>query len=147
MSTDLPLGTPPATAEAVQKEEPGGSLSTRAIAMPADTNPAGDIFGGWLMSQMDLAGGTHARKVARGRVATVAVNGFTFHKPVRVGDEVSCYTEVRKTGRTSVSIDVQAWVRRWDDGALIKVTEGLFTFVALDGEGAPRPLSDGKEGG
>ncbi|MCF8480596.1 MAG: acyl-CoA thioesterase [Rhodospirillum sp.] len=128
------------------EETPGGILSTRAIAMPADTNPAGDIFGGWLMAQMDLAGGTHARKVARGRVATVAVNGFTFHKPVRVGDEVSCYTQVRKTGRTSVSIDVQAWVRRWDDGGLIKVTEGLFTFVALDGQGAPRALSDGKEG-
>ncbi|WP_413205130.1 acyl-CoA thioesterase [Rhodospirillum sp. A1_3_36] len=147
MSTTIPSGATPITTEMKPKEEPGGILSTRAIAMPADTNPAGDIFGGWLMAQMDLAGGTHARKVARGRVATVAVNGFTFLKPVRVGDEVSCFTDVRKTGRTSVLIDVQAWVRRWDDGTLIKVTEGLFTFVALDGQGAPRPLSEGKEGG
>jgi acyl-CoA thioesterase YciA len=121
--------------------EPQGMVSIRAIAMPADTNPSGDIFGGWLMAQMDLAGGTHARTVAGGRVATVAVNGFTFHKPVRVGDEVTCYTQVRTIGRTSVAIEVQAWVRRWDDAGLIKVTEGLFTFVALDPAGRPRPIA------
>ncbi|ABC23506.1 acyl-CoA thioesterase [Rhodospirillum rubrum] len=121
-------------------DEPRGTVSIRTIAMPADTNPSGDIFGGWLMAQMDLAGGTHARKAAGGRVVTVAVNGFSFHLPVKVGDEVTCYTEIIKRGRTSLTLDVQAWVCRQDGGAKIKVTEGVFVFVALDAEGRARPL-------
>ncbi|WP_246135367.1 acyl-CoA thioesterase [Pararhodospirillum oryzae] len=108
--------------------------------MPADTNPYGDIFGGWLMAQMDLAGGTRARQLAGCRVATVAVTGFTFHKPVYVGDEVSCYTALTRIGRTSLTIDVQAWVRRHTSAAVEKVTEGLFVFVAVDLEGRPHPL-------
>nr|WP_081581850.1 acyl-CoA thioesterase [Pararhodospirillum photometricum] len=107
--------------------------------MPADTNHYGDIFGGWLMAQMDLAGGTRARQIAQCRVATVAVNGFTFHKPVSVGDELSCYTELVRSGRTSLSIQVQAWVRRHRDEAIEKVTEGIFVFVALDESGRPHP--------
>ncbi len=119
---------------------PRGEVSIRTIAMPADTNPAGDIFGGWLMAQMDLAGGTFARYRAQGRVATVAVDGFTFHKPVFVGDELTCYSTETRRGRTSLTIWVEAWVRRMNTGELIKVTEGHFTFVAIDGDGKPHAL-------
>lgn len=132
----------PASADTsgVAHSRPTGTVSIRTIAMPADTNPSGDIFGGWLMAQMDLAGGTRARKETRGRVATVAVNGFTFHKPVKIGDEVTCYTEVVKRGRTSITITVDAWVCRQDGGETVHVTEGTFVFVALDDAGNPRPL-------
>lgn len=119
---------------------PRGEVSIRTIAMPADTNPSGDIFGGWLMSQMDLAGGTFARDRAKGRVATIAVDGFTFHKPVFVGDELTCYSSETRRGRTSITIWVEAWVRRMKSGELIKVTEGHFTFVAIDDKGTPRLL-------
>jgi acyl-CoA thioesterase YciA len=120
---------------------PKGRLSTRAIAMPADTNPFGQIFGGWLMSQMDLAGGTHAYRRARGHTPTVAVEGMEFHLPVYVGDEVSCYTEVIKVGRTSISIRVEAWVRRHGGSdALVKVTSAVFTYVAVDENGKKRPV-------
>jgi acyl-CoA thioesterase YciA len=119
---------------------PRGDLSIRNIAMPADTNPAGDIFGGWLMSQMDLAGGTFARYRAGGRVATVAVDGFSFHKPVFVGDELSCYCQEVKRGRTSITARVEAWVRRGDTAEHVKVTEGLFTFVAIDDQRKARLL-------
>ncbi|MQX38176.1 acyl-CoA thioesterase [Roseospira navarrensis] len=113
--------------------------------MPADTNPAGDIFGGWLMSQMDLAGGTHARYLAQGRVATIAVDGFTFHRPVKVGDQVTCYTRLVRAGRTSMTLVVAAWARRGAVGACEKVTEGSFTFVALDDGGRARALPPGVE--
>jgi acyl-CoA thioesterase YciA len=113
--------------------------------MPADTNPSGDIFGGWLMSQMDLAGGTHALYLAQGRVATVAVDGFTFHRPVSVGDQVTCYTRMVRAGRTSLTLTVAAWARRGAVGACEKVTEGTFTFVALDDAGRSRPLPPGVE--
>ncbi|KAA5605061.1 acyl-CoA thioesterase [Roseospira marina] len=113
--------------------------------MPADTNPAGDIFGGWLMSQMDLAGGTHARTLAQGRVATIAVDGFSFHRPVNVGDQVTCYTRLIRVGRTSLTLTVAAWARRGAVGACVKVTEGTFTFVALDDDGRPRPVPEGVE--
>lgn len=125
---------------AANDAHPTRVVSIRTIAMPSDTNPAGDIFGGWLMAQMDLAGGTRARKESRGRVATVAVTGFTFHKPVRIGDELTCYTEILKRGRTSITILVEAWVCRQDGGATEKVTDGTFVFVALDRHGTPRPL-------
>ncbi len=121
--------------------EPKGELAIRTLAMPADANPAGDIFGGWLISQMDIAGGVTASARAHGRVATVAVTGFTFHKPVLVGDVVCCYADIQKVGTTSITIGVQAWVLRRDKSSdRIKVTEGVFTFVALDDDGKPRPV-------
>ena len=114
--------------------------SLRSIAMPADTNYNGDIFGGWILSQMDLAGGTYAFLVAQGRVATVAVTGMKFYKPVSVGDEVSCYCATHSIGRTSITVIVETWVRRSHLGLEEQVTEGLFTFVAIDSTGSPRPV-------
>ncbi len=115
----------------------------RTVAMPADANPNGDIFGGWLMAQMDIAGGSYAYEVAGGRVVTVAVEGMAFHKPVNMGDLVSCYCETHRIGHTSITVDVETWVRRRSGGTQIKVTEGLFTFVAIDERGRPRPVRDG----
>lgn len=112
----------------------------RAIAMPADANPSGDIFGGWVLSQMDQAGGSVAGRRAKGRVATVAITGMTFHLPVFVGDEVSCYAEIVKTGRTSITIKVESWARRSPTGERVKVTEGIFTYVAIGPDRRPRPL-------
>ncbi len=114
--------------------------SLRTIAMPADTNPNGDIFGGWILSQMDLAGGTHAFFEAQGRVATVAVTGMKFHKPVNVGDQVSCYCATERIGSTSITVRVETWVRRGRHTTEEQVTEGLFTFVAIDAGGSPRPV-------
>lgn len=110
----------------------------RTIAMPADTNPSGDIFGGWLMAQMDLAGGNAAMRRARGRVATVAVEAMSFLSPVRVGDEVSLYARVLSIGRTSMRVCVEAWRREHENAN--RVTEAVFTFVAIDAEGRPRPV-------
>lgn len=112
----------------------------RTIAMPADTNPAGDIFGGWLMAQMDLAAGNAAARRARGRCATVKVEAITFISPVRVGDEVSLYAQLLSTGRTSMRIHVEAWRREREGDHMNKVTEAVFTFVALDATGRPRPV-------
>lgn len=119
----------------------------RTIAMPADTNPAGDIFGGWLLAQMDLAGGSFAVYVAGGRVATVGITAMSFHKPVYVGDQVSCYCSVSSVGVTSLTVHVETWARRLRrEGGLreLRVTEGQFTFVALNADGSkrdvPRPL-------
>lgn len=112
----------------------------RAIAMPADSNPSGDIFGGWLLSQMDLAGSVVAIRRSQGRVATVAVTSMTFKKPVFIGDELSCFAAVEKIGKTSIAVRVESWVRRGISGEAVKVTEGLFTYVAIDGERRPRPL-------
>ncbi|WP_149140541.1 acyl-CoA thioesterase [Gemmobacter caeruleus] len=112
----------------------------RTIAMPADTNPSGDIFGGWLMAQMDLAAGNLAARLARGRSATIAVEGMTFLKPVKVGDEVSLYADLEGMGRTSMRIHVEAWRRDRYGSESIKVTDASFTFVALDAEGRPRPI-------
>lgn len=114
----------------------------RTIAMPKDANPNGDIFGGWIMAQMDLAGAVPAFQRARGRVATVAVDAMTFHRPVFIGDLVSCYATVKRVGRTSITIDVQTWVERRTDGTTEKVTEGLFTYVAIDDGGRPRPVEE-----
>ena len=113
----------------------------RTIAMPADTNPAGDIFGGWLMSQMDLAAGSVAALTSRGRSATIAVDGIVFHRPVKVGDEVSLFAELLSVGRSSMKIRVEAWRRPRDHHESQRVTEATFTFVALDEKGGARPLS------
>jgi acyl-CoA thioesterase YciA len=126
----------------MSSDQPAGEPVIRTIAMPADTNPSGDIFGGWLMAQMDLAAGNLAARVARGRSATIAVEGMTFHKPVKVGDEVSLYADMVSTGRTSMRIHVEAWRRNRYAEESVKVTDAIFTFVALDSEGRPRPLSE-----
>jgi acyl-CoA thioesterase YciA len=112
----------------------------RTIAMPADTNPSGDIFGGWLMAQMDLAAGNAATARARGRCATVAVDAIVFHRPVLVGDEVSLYATVTGVGRTSMQVHVEAWRRARAETVRERVTEADFTFVALDDERRPRPV-------
>ena len=116
--------------------------AVRTLAMPADANASGDIFGGWLLSQMDIAGGIAAHELARGRVATVAVEAMEFHLPVYVGDLVSCYAEVTRAGRTSITVHVETEARRRDTGETIKVTEGIFVYVALDENGRPRPVKD-----
>lgn len=108
--------------------------------MPSDTNPAGDIFGGWLMSQMDLAAGNVAARRAKGRCSTVAVDSIQFLRPVKVGDEVSIYATVDRTGRTSISIEVEAWRRSREEEVSTKVTEATFVFVALNEDRTPRPL-------
>jgi len=109
--------------------------------MPADTNPAGDIFGGWLLSQMDMAGEIAARQHAQKRVVTVAINAMTFRKPVHVGDVVSCYTRILQTGRTSVTVEIKAVAMRQDNGRNVAVTEGIFVYVALDEGGQPAPIA------
>jgi acyl-CoA thioesterase YciA len=115
----------------------------RTIAMPADTNPHGDIFGGWLVCQMDLAGATVATRRAGGRVVTIAITAMVFHRPVCVGDDVSCYASVAKTGNTSTTIKIESWARRarGADTVPIKVTEGIFTYVKVDADGHPVPVS------
>ncbi len=123
---------------------PDRHASVRVIAMPADTNPDGDIFGGWLMSQMDLAAGNVATLRAGGRAVTVAVQGMSFMRPVLVGDEVSVYAEVVSAGRTSLRIAVETWRRARAGAEHEKVTEAEFTFVAVDGERRPRPLPAGE---
>ena len=115
-----------------------GEPLIRAIAMPADTNPSGDIFGGWLMAQMDLAAGNAAVRYARGRCVTVAIDGIVFHEPVFVGDEVSLYGGILRVGKTSMTIRVEAWRRSRTDEAKHKVTEATFTFVAVDENRKPR---------
>jgi acyl-CoA thioesterase YciA len=120
--------------------EPQGELVIRTIAMPADTNANGDIFGGWLMSQMDLGAAIVAKNISRSRVTTVAVDGMVFYNPVYVGDIVNCHARLLKVGRTSMRIDIQAWVQRGRDGTLLKVTEGIFTYVAIDDNGRPHPV-------
>lgn len=122
------------------KTEPQGELSLRVLAMPADTNPSGHIFGGWVLGQMDIAGGIHAAGQSGGRTVTVAVDAMQFHKPVHVGDEVTCYTRIMRIGRTSVAVMVETWVRRSRLGPPIHVTEGLFTYVAVDNGGDPQEI-------
>lgn len=121
-------------------DEPHGELVIQTIAMPKDTNPSGDVFGGWLMSQMDLGSGILATKTAKCRVVTVAMDGMAFLQPVRVGDTVACYARVEKIGQTSMTIPVEAWVRRYRSGEMVRVTEAVFTYVAVDAEGRPIPV-------
>ena len=120
--------------------KPHGELTIQTIAMPSDTNASGDIFGGWLLSQMDLAAGVIAKRVSKGRSVTVANNSMEFHKPVKVGALVSCYCALLKKGRTSLSIEVEAWATSAIDENSEKVTKGIFVFVAVDKDGKPREL-------
>jgi acyl-CoA thioesterase YciA len=126
------------------KSSPASELALRAIAMPMFANAHGDIFGGWLLSQMDLAGSTVAVRRANGRVVTVAVAAMSFQRPVFVGDEVSCYAKILKVGRTSVTVKVDAFARRGRSGEQIQVTEGVFTYVAVDSKSKPRPVRGSK---
>ena len=119
---------------------PSGDLTIRTVAMPADTNANGDIFGGWVLSQMDLAAGIAAAQRAKGRVATIAIDAMKFLKPVHVGDVLCVYSRITKCGRTSMAIQLEAWALRNRIGERVKVTEGVFTFVAIDGQGQTRPL-------
>ena len=131
----------PATDTAVQPPQTEPAL--RAIAMPADANPHGDIFGGWLLSQMDLAGGTVATRRAKGRTVTVAITAMTFHRPVFIGDEVTCYADIIRVGRTSITVKVESCARRGTGDEPIAVTEGVFTYVAMGADGRPVPVPPG----
>ena len=122
------------------EEQPKGRLAVRTLAMPGDANPNGDIFGGWVLSHMDIAGGIEAGLRARGRVATVAIDAMTFHRPVSVGDVLCVYAEIERVGRSSMAIKLNAWALRQRNGAREKVTEGLWTYVAIDDQGRPRPV-------
>ncbi len=126
----------------VPSAPPAGPPAIRTIAMPADTNPAGDIFGGWLMAQMDLAAGNAATRRARGRCATVAVEAMTFLSPVSVGDEVSLYAEVVSVGHTSLRVAVEAWRRVRAGEETNQVTRAVFTFVAIGPDRRPRPIPE-----
>lgn len=125
----------------LDRQEPRGELAARTLAMPADTNPSGDIFGGWIMAMMDAAGSMTATRLAGGRVVTAAVSHMSFLEPVKVGDAVCCYTDVQRIGRSSLTLCVEAWALRQGQGARIQVTAAEFTFVALDEAGRPRPLT------
>ena len=127
------------TVETAQ-DQPRGELTVRLTAMPADTNANGDIFGGWVLSQMDQAGGIAAVERAEGRVATIAVDAMTFIRPVKVGDVLCVYTKVDRVGRTSMKIHIEAWARRFHSRVREKVTDANFTFVAIDENGRPRPV-------
>ncbi len=126
--------------ETDEARHPSGDLTVRTIAMPADTNANGDIFGGWVMSQMDQAGGIAAVERSQGRAVTVAVNAMTFIRPVRVGDVLCVYTRIDRVGRSSMKIEVEAWARRFRTQLREQVTEATFTFVAIDDEGRPRAI-------
>jgi acyl-CoA thioesterase YciA len=115
-------------------------LTLRTLVMPADANPAGDIFGGWVMSQMDLAAFVRANDVAGGRTVTVAVHEIVFKKPVKIGDTLCVYTRIEKVGRTSVTLKIEAWTRRHYQDSREKVTEAVFIMVAVDDKGEPRPV-------
>ena len=119
---------------------PQGDLALQTVPMPKDTNANGDIFGGWLLSQMDIAGGIAASEMAGGRVATVAINGMVFLTPVHVGAVVTCYCDVLEVGRSSIRIMVEVWINSPHDGEPLKVTEGEFVFVAIDENGRTRPI-------
>jgi acyl-CoA thioesterase YciA len=120
--------------------EPRGELTLRTLAMPADANAAGDIFGGWVMAQMDLACGIRAAERARGRVVTAAVNEMAFAKPMKIGDTLCIYTRVERVGRTSITLKIEAWAQRYLSELMEKVTDAAFVMVALDGEGRPTPV-------
>jgi len=126
-----------------QEQPPEREAELRTIAMPADTNAYGDIFGGWLLAQMDLAAGSYAIMRAQGRVATVGIEAMSFHRPVYVGDQVSCFCHTRRVGNTSITVHVETWARRrlgHHFGETLKVTEGNFTFVALNEDGSKRSV-------
>jgi acyl-CoA thioesterase YciA len=125
----------------MEKLPEGKQPSLRVMPMPADANQNGDIFGGWIMSQVDIAGGAVASRLARGRVATVAVKEFVFKQPVHIGDLLSFYVEVERIGKTSITVTVEVYAeRRPSDPKVVKVTEATLTYVAIDGAGQPRPV-------
>lgn len=126
--------------DTAQPASPVGEVALQTIPMPADANANGDIFGGWLMAQMDLGASVPARRRARGRTATVAVEAMQFLRPVRIGDLVAIHAELVREGRTSMRVKVEAWVSRLQSGEHFKVTDASFTFVAIDDDGRPRPL-------
>jgi acyl-CoA thioesterase YciA len=116
-------------------------LVLRVVPMPADVNPAGDIFGGWVMAQVDIAGSILPMRIAGGRIATVAVNQFVFKQPVKVGDLLSCYAEIVRVGNTSITVEVEVWAQRLrNQDEFVKVTEATLTYVAVDSQGLPRPV-------
>ena len=117
-----------------------GEPTIRTVPMPADSNQNGDIFGGWVLSQMDIAGGVAASRLAKGRLATVAVEAMKFHRPIAVGDVVSLYTEVVRVGTTSIAVRIETIVNRRNASEEIKVTEGIFVYVAIDEHGRPRTV-------
>jgi acyl-CoA thioesterase YciA len=121
--------------------EPCGDLSIRTLAMPADTNQNGDIFGGWLLSQMDVGGGIYASKIAKSRAVTVAIDAMNFRKPVYIGDVVSVHANTVRVGKTSITVHIEAWVMRRDETHSILVTDGNFTYVAIDDQGRPRAIA------
>ena len=121
--------------------EPCGDLSIRTLAMPADTNQNGDIFGGWLLSQMDVGGGIYASKIVKSRAVTVAIDAMNFRKPVYIGDVVSVHANTVRLGKTSITVHIEAWVMRRDETHSILVTDGNFTYVAIDDQGRPRAIA------
>jgi acyl-CoA thioesterase YciA len=122
--------------------KPGGELTLRTLAMPADANAAGDIFGGWVMAQMDLSCGIRAAERARGRVVTAAVKEMAFELPVKIGDTMCIYTDIVKIGRTSITLKVEAWAQRYLSDRMDKVTDALFIMVALDENGKPKAVPE-----
>jgi acyl-CoA thioesterase YciA len=134
--TDTHSHAPPNT-----ETEPCGDLCIRTLAMPADTNANGDIFGGWLLSQMDVGGGVFASKVAKSRTVTVAIEAMNFRKPVYVGDLVSVHATLVRIGRTSITVRLEAWVMRRKETQSILVTDGNFTYVSIDDQGKPQPIA------
>lgn len=131
----------------MKKEEsenlnPDGDLSMRVVAMPADTNADGDMFGGWVLSQMDLAGALLAKKIAQGRVVTIALDSMSFLLPVFIGDTLCSYVKLLKTGRSSITIKVEAWAGRQYEASRVRVTEGIFTYVAICSDRKPRAITD-----
>lgn len=121
--------------------EPKGELAIRVVAMPKDTNPSGDVFGGWLISQMDLAGIVFCRKIAKGQITTVTIDSTTFKEPVFVGDTLCCYVSLVKIGRTSITTFIEAYINRDFEDTRIKVTEGEFKYVKVDENRRPTPIN------
>ncbi|MFW2056522.1 acyl-CoA thioesterase [Acinetobacter haemolyticus] len=122
--------------------QPEGTLSLQTIAMPADTNWSGDVFGGWIVSQMDLAGAIHVERFSKGRCATIAINQMSFLVPVKVGNVISCYTKILKVGNTSVQVQIEVWNSHDDSREPVRITEGVFTFVAVDIKGNKRVIAE-----
>ena len=125
-----------------RSNHPEGVLSLQNIAMPADTNWSGDVFGGWIVSQMDLAGAIHVERLSKGRCATIAINEMTFLVPVKVGNVISCYTKILKVGNTSVQVQIEVWNSHDNSREPIRITQGVFTFVAVDVKGNKRQISE-----
>jgi len=125
-----------------KNRQPKGELTIRTFAMPRDTNANGDIFGGWLVSQMDLGAAIAAKQRSKGRTATVAIDKMVFKRPVHVGDIICCHADIVKVGRTSMTINVEVWAVPQEEQTRHIVTEGVFTFVAIDQHGHPRPIDE-----